>query len=265
MEQTYLPGTVRDRIQDLMKARKVTQVDLATRIGCSESALSRFISGRTDKLGDENIIRIAREFEVSTDFLLGVVDEPDRKQYDITELGLSVQAARNLYTQKVNPRVVSYLLENPQFADTTYQIARYVSSELAAGFAAQNQLYAMAASMLGGLPDAANEVKGLQTPVDQVDLITIQDSFMRSVQAVKKEAEVDMPPTSQLTAQAMQSIYIELAKGGHKPSRKVTAEQIAQAVAQSVSHLPGVDTQMVKQAFLAMTGTVINHGKIGDD
>ena len=55
MEQVYLPGKIRDRIQDLMKSRKVTQAELAARIGCSESMLSRFISGKTDKLGDENI------------------------------------------------------------------------------------------------------------------------------------------------------------------------------------------------------------------
>ena len=59
MEQVYLPGKIRDRIQDLMKSRKVTQAELATRIGVSESSLSRFISGKTDKLGDENIIRNA--------------------------------------------------------------------------------------------------------------------------------------------------------------------------------------------------------------
>jgi len=63
MEQTYLPGKIRDRIQDLMKSRKVTQAELATRIGCSESSLSRFISGKTDKLGDENIIRITVMYE----------------------------------------------------------------------------------------------------------------------------------------------------------------------------------------------------------
>lgn len=57
-ENIYLPGKIRDRIQNLMKSRKVTQAELATRIGCSESSLSRFISGKTDKLGDENIIRM---------------------------------------------------------------------------------------------------------------------------------------------------------------------------------------------------------------
>ena len=106
-ESVFLPAAVRDRIWDLLKERKVTQAELATRIGCSESSLSRFISGKTDKLGDENIIRIARAFDVSTDFLLGVTTVPDRKNYEIGELGLSAQAARNLYTGKANAQVVN--------------------------------------------------------------------------------------------------------------------------------------------------------------
>lgn len=65
------PGKIRNRIQDLMKSRKVIQAELATRIGVSERSLRRFISGKTDKLGDKNIIRIARVFNVSADFLLG--------------------------------------------------------------------------------------------------------------------------------------------------------------------------------------------------
>ena len=254
-ESVFLPAAVRDRIWDLLKERKVTQAELAAKIGCSESALSRFISGKTDKLGDESIIRIAHAFEVSTDFLLGEVDEPDRKNYDISELGLSVEAARNLYTQKVNPKIVSYLLENPQFADTTYQIARYLDNELTAGFAAQNQLYSMISSMLGTSPQAADEVKSLRTPIDQADLSSIQNSFMKAVRAVKKEADVEMPPTRQLTAQAMKSIYAELTKGGQRLNRKITKEQIADAVAASVSHLPGVDTAQVRKLFLSMTGT----------
>ena len=70
-ENVYPPGKIRNRIQDLMKSRKVTQAELATRIGVSERSLRRFISGKRIKLGDENIIRIARVFNVSADFLLG--------------------------------------------------------------------------------------------------------------------------------------------------------------------------------------------------
>lgn len=58
MDQVFLPGTIRDRIKDLMKSKKMTQAELAIRIGMAESTLSRFISGSTDKIGNENIIRI---------------------------------------------------------------------------------------------------------------------------------------------------------------------------------------------------------------
>lgn len=264
-ENVYLPGKIRDRIQDLMKSHKVTQAELATRIGCSESMLSRFISGKTDKLGDENISRIARVFNVSTDFLLGEVDIPDRLNYDISELGLSVQAARNLYTHRVNPQVVNALLENPEFANTTNLISGYLDDELAKDFAAQNQLYATVAGMLKSQPDAVDDVKKLQTPVYQADLTAIQRSFMAAVQAVKKEVGNDLSATRELTSQAVKKIYAELTKGQKKLNRKITAEQIGEAVAQSVSHLPGIDTEAVKQMFLAMTGTVKNNEKGPDD
>ena len=260
-EQVFLQGTIRERLQDLMKSSKITQAELATRIGCSDSLLSRFLNGVTDKLGDENIIRIARVFNVSTDFLLGETDLPDKLHYDISELGLSVQAARNLYTQKVNPQVVSALLENPEFANTTYLIDSYLNDELARGMAAQNQLCATIANLVRGTPEVANQIKSVQTPVYQADHTAITDSFLRAVKSVKAERGHDLNATRELTSQSVKKIFDELTKGQSKPKRNITAMQVANALAKSVSDLPGVDTEMVKQLFLAMTGTVVNHAK----
>ena len=50
MENTFLPGTVRERLADLMKYHKVSQTDLALKIGCGDSLLSRFLTGKTDGL-----------------------------------------------------------------------------------------------------------------------------------------------------------------------------------------------------------------------
>ena len=88
---------------------------------------------------------------------------------------------------------------------------------------------------------------------------------MAAVQAVKKEVGNDLSATRELTSQAAKKIYAELTKGQKKLHRKISAEQIGEAVAQSVSHLPGIDTETVKQMFLAMTGTVTNHEKRPDD
>ena len=80
MSNTYLPADVRTRIVDLMKANKVTQKKLALAIDVHESTLSRFLSGTTEKLSEESVIRIARVFNVSTDFILGTTEIPDKKE-----------------------------------------------------------------------------------------------------------------------------------------------------------------------------------------
>ncbi len=76
----------------------------------------------------------------------------------MAELGLSVQAARNLYTGKVNPEVVSRLLENPQFANATFAIEQYCNGDLTTAFAAQNRLYTtLANALIGTVPTTAAE------------------------------------------------------------------------------------------------------------
>ena len=119
--------------------------------------------------------------------------------------------------------------------------------------------------MLRSEPQAVNDARKLQTPVYQADLTAIQRSFMNAVQSVKKEAGNDLSASRKLTEQAVKRIYAQMTKGQKKLNRKLTAEQIGEAVAQSVSGLPGVDTETVKQMFLTMTGMLKNNEKDSDD
>ena len=195
---TYLPADVRKRIVDVMRERKMTQRELALRIDVNESTISRFLSGKTEKLSEESVIRIARVFNVSTDFILGTTVIPDKKNYDISELGLSVEAAKNLYTGKVNNDVVNRLLENPRFAMVTYMIAQYMDDTLARGYAAQNQMFATVGSLLLGQNQAPEAVQAARTanamkiPAYQADQTTIQNTFMTVVKEIKKEAGSDL-------------------------------------------------------------------------
>ena len=192
MADTYLPADVRKRIIDVMRERKLTQRELALRIDVNESTISRFLSGKTEKLSEESVIRIARVFNVSTDFILGTTVIPDKKNYDISELGLSVEAAKNLYTGKVNNDVVNRLLENPRFATVTYMIAQHLDDTLAGGYAAQNQMFATVGSLLLGQNQAPEAVQAARTanamkvPTYQADQTTIQNTFMTVVKEIKK-------------------------------------------------------------------------------
>lgn len=106
-EKLYLPGTVRERIQDLLKERKITQASLAERIGCSESTLSRFLRGDTEKIGNEAVIAAAEFLNVSTDFLLGLTDCPDTPRL-IDHKTHSAEFAEKILSDKANNLSVAY-------------------------------------------------------------------------------------------------------------------------------------------------------------
>ena len=241
MADTYLPADVRKRIVDVMRERKMTQRELALRIDVNESTISRFLSGKTEKLSEESVIRIARVFNVSTDFILGTTVIPDKKNYDISELGLSVEAAKNLYTGKVNNDVVNRLLENPRFATVTYMIAQYMDDTLAGGYAAQNQMYATLSSMLLGINktsaavQAARTANAMKVPAYQADQTTIQNTFMTVVKEIKKEAGSDLAAAKAISKETTERMFTELTKGQDTPVPTITPEAVADAVTGSVS------------------------------
>ena len=260
MDTVFLPGNIRQRLLDLMKHNNVSQTELARKIGCNDSLLSRFLSKKTDKLGDENIIRIARAFNVSTDFLLGVTTVPDRKNYEIDELGLSAQAARNLYTGKANAQVVNYLLESPRFLELTYILEQYFNDTVAAGYAAQNQLYATLSSLTRksaktkAAAQAANEINRLKTPVYQADLATIEKQFMMAVKEVKKEIGNDFAAIRAMTAEEAEKMFSEITKGQDMENLTVTPKQVSDLIIGSVVGMDCVDPDALNTLGEAVTG-----------
>jgi transcriptional regulator with XRE-family HTH domain len=260
MDTVFLPGNIRQRLLDLMKHNNVSQTELARKIGCNDSLLSRFLSEKTDKLGDENIIRIARAFNVSTDFLLGVTTVPDRKNYEIDELGLSAQAARNLYTGKANAQVVNYLLESPRFLELTYILEQYFNDTVAAGYAAQNQLYATLSSLTRksaktkAAAQAANEINRLKTPVYQADLATIENQFMMAVKEVKKEIGNDFAAIRAMTAEEAEKMFSEITKCQDMENLTVTPKQVSDLIIGSVAGMDCVDPDALNTLGEALTG-----------
>lgn len=63
------------RVKKLRKARKLSQQGLAEVLGLTQTAISGIESGLRGTT-IEKLILLARFFEVSTDYLLGLKDEP---------------------------------------------------------------------------------------------------------------------------------------------------------------------------------------------
>jgi len=247
MSGAYLPGDSRQRIQDLIKDSSITQAELAGIIGLSESAFSRYLKGQTEMLGDGYIIKIAKHFNVSTDFLLGETNIPDRKNYDIEELGISAEAAKLLYTGRLDSRVLNLLLENPHFPQLLALLARYQKEIVRSGIAAMNQQLTFINSLLlaqaESVPDSAGaatqlaaDLRGVRMPVINADTTAIQNLFMLIVRDIKEQGETIAADSNAVTAQVLQRLREELSKGQDSLDlRKITAEDLTGAVMRAVS------------------------------
>ena len=250
-------------IQDLIKDSSITQAELAGIIGLSESALSRYLKGQTEMLGDGYIIKIAKHFNVSTDFLLGETNIPDRKNYDIEELGISAEAAKLLYTGRLDSRVLNLLLENPHFPQLLALLACYQNEIVRSGIAAMNQQLTFINSLLlaqaESVPDSAGaatqlaaDLRGVRMPVINADTTAIQNLFMLIVRDIKAQGETIAADSNAVTVQVLQRLREELSKGQDSLDlRKITAEDLTGAVmkAVSIADIPEEALQGLGSAF----------------
>ena len=67
-----------DRLKELRKSKNVTQKSVADYIGVGERLYQNYEYGK-HKPNYDYIIKLAEYFNVSTDYLLGLTDCPDRK------------------------------------------------------------------------------------------------------------------------------------------------------------------------------------------
>ena len=227
MAQEYLPAPSNVRLADLMKEHNISQPELAKEIGCSKSTISRFISGAKGTLTHEQVLKIARLFNVSTDFLLGETNIPDRKNYDIAELGLSVEAAKNLYTGRVNTEVVNLLRTK-------------VKTPAAA--------------------KAAKDISLRRKPVYQGDLDDIEMYFMAAVKEIKKGIGSHYAEQEALSKKVAEKMFNELTKGQDVQRPNITAEQVVDVVLDSVSDMDGATPETLEQLRSGLLGVMQAQG-----
>ena len=236
----WLPADTRNRLLDLCKSRKISQSQLAGVIGVNRSALSRFFSGKTDSLSHEHVIAIANYFNVTTDFLLGETDDPGRINYDIGELGLTVKAAECLYTRKVDPVVLCKLLEHERCGELMHEIGLYLDETMAAGIAAQNQLFNSLSNLLHGhaaehpedkpaAEDAAQTVLAMRQP-----LYTERDRILSDVDQMLVDIKRGRPSTAKqaafMTRGTMEDMIARLQKGSQGFDLHITPEELADSI-----------------------------------
>lgn len=267
MNREYLSGDLRQRLQDLLKERKITQAEIAEQMEMSEAALSRFFSKDTDKLSSEAVRKAALYLNVSTDFLMGISDFPERYNYDISELGLSHKAALALYTGAVNTDVVNRLLENQRFMEITKKIGQYFDDTESEGFAAMNAMFTAFSSHAQeqNVPGAVRQLDGMTIDYKEAEIQKIMQEFETVLREIKDGITTHTPTSEALTAQTVKSIITENEKNGIPP--KLTPDEIRQKITEQCNAMnavsPGLGTQlgeMLLQFADSVKDTAQQHG-----
>ena len=198
MTNSYLPGDLRERILDMMSSRGITQEQFANATGDERTRLGRFLSKKTDSMNYTQVIAIADYFGVTTDFLLGLTDEPNGWTRNTVDFG------------KCDPEATKKLLENDNFARATYHIRQMMDSTLAEGLTAQNQLIdSMSEFALRLKPDAKGlrrDLSLLKRPPYQADEELTDKYFMASVREIRQESASSINAQKQMTKEITERV-----------------------------------------------------------
>lgn len=141
----YLPGNLQERLRELREKNGYsTRQELAEVLGIDKSTYGRIESGTTKTISSDLLVQLSNLYNVSTDYILGLSDVPQKTYFDLAELGLSVEAAENLLTKDVDPRVINELLINDKFMVASRCMATYFSNVSSVAFESSNVIHGLA-------------------------------------------------------------------------------------------------------------------------
>ena len=222
----YLPGNLQERLRELRERNGFSSRNkLADELGIDRTTYSRIENGKTKTISSDILVKLSKLYNVPTDYILGLSNVPENTAYDIAELGLSVEAAKNLYSKKIDSRVINELLLNENFAVATRMMATYFSHAVTKLIQSQNVLLDNSMNVLDELiktgaihgdRSAADMKKGLiaaKLPKESYEIDRIQKRLTAAVRDIKKKMvnEVASADSAKLEYEIMERVKQEAA------------------------------------------------------
>ena len=237
------------RVRNLRLDRDWSQKELADRIFVAHSQISRLESGETTNIGSSLLVALAKEFHVSTDYLLGLTPISVPKSYDISQLGLSEEAVKRLITKKIDVSVLNRLLEHKDFPKLCALTKNYFDNTVANGIMARNQIIDFATEPLAELLSAepskrAELIKDIsflnsaKIQSNEADVEKIKNILMKIIREIKEDITAQQPTGAIATAEAVKGIRATLPD---KPQSELTIDDVSIAVAAYVGTMLPMD------------------------
>ncbi len=263
------------RLAELRGDRKWNQAELGRQLGVSRSHISRIESGETKNVSGELLVKIAKLFKVSTDYLLGITREPSPMNHDMSELGLSVAAVRQMLSGNLNMEVFNQMVAHKQFPELLRLMNDYLCGSMTQGILARNDLLAKGVAALRGIRSVSNEqhdeiqqtiryINNQKMIPNEVELKAVNAAWSSMLKDMKKNWRVekaDNAPMMNLT-EVIEGIQAALPD---KPRNELTQEDVTQALVafaqqtigltnDGIEHLSALATYMLGQGNSMLPG-----------
>ncbi len=190
--------TTGTRIQELRELRFWTKRELAEQLGISESQLSRIENGKTATVSSDILAGLARAFDVSSDYLLGLSPIPDNNHI-LAELHLSEAACEKLVRRSVDGETLSRLIEHEDFGTFTRLAHAYFADTYAEGVSYRNAILDSGASFLRdhasetekpkAVREKANDIARAKTGSHEIELTQLHSLSKRILRDAKVQYE----------------------------------------------------------------------------
>ncbi len=254
------------RLAELRGDRKWNQAELGRQLGVSRSHISRIESGETKNVSGELLVKIAKLFKVSTDYLLGITREPSPMNHDMSELGLSVDAVRQMLSGKLNMEVFNQMVAHKQFPKLLKLMNDYLCGSMAQGVLARNELMAKGIAALRGIKPASNgqydEIQQMTRYIwnqkmtsDEMEYKAVNAVWCDILKDLKKNwkvATAEYEPMMNL-ADTIEGIQAALPD---KPRNELTQDDVTQAMVQFVQQSMNLTDEAVEH-FRALSELMI--------
>lgn len=118
--------TIQERIKDLRVERRLTLKELAEQTDLSSSALGSYEADDTKDISHYALIRLAKFYGVTVDYLLGLTETKRHPNSDLADLRLSDAMIEVLKVGRVDTVPLGELVTHPDFVKLLADIQIYV-------------------------------------------------------------------------------------------------------------------------------------------
>ena len=107
--------TFGERLEDLLQERNLTKEQFANKLGITRQTISEYINNPLKDLSFELVKKIAKELDVSIDYLAGYKNNRSRFDTPIEALMLTNEAVAAVESANYERALLSEILANPDF------------------------------------------------------------------------------------------------------------------------------------------------------